>query len=74
MRHVRLMGLDIHAETIAVAVAEVGGEVRSLGMIRTRPEPARRLIGTLGKPEQLPVCYEAGPTPVLAAERAGGDV
>jgi len=27
----RFLGLDVHAETIAVAIAESDGEVRSLG-------------------------------------------
>src|SRR5271166_3635454 len=58
----RFLGLDVHAETIAVAVAEPDGEVRSLGTIPNRPEPVARLIRKLGKPEQLRVCYEAGPT------------
>jgi transposase len=62
MRNVRFVGLDVHAESIAVAIAEVGGEVRSLGTIPNRPESVRRLIGKLGKAEQLRVCYEAGPT------------
>jgi transposase len=62
MRNVRFVGLDVHAETIAVAVAEPRGEVRSLGVIPNRCESVRRLIGKLGKPEQLRVCYEAGPT------------
>ncbi|MFO1468945.1 MAG: IS110 family transposase [Steroidobacteraceae bacterium] len=62
MKNVRFIGLDVHAETIAVAVAEVGGEVRGLGVIPNRPESVRRLIGKLGKPESLRVCYEAGPT------------
>lgn len=62
MRNVRFIGLDVHAETIAVAIAEPGGEVRSLGTIPNRPEPVARLIRKLGKPEQLRVCYEAGPT------------
>ena len=35
MKRVRFVGLDVHAETIAVAVAETDGEVRSLGVIPT---------------------------------------
>ena len=59
MRHV---GLDVHAETIAVAVAEPDGSVRELGTIRHRPEAVRKLITKLGPAETLRVCYEAGPT------------
>jgi hypothetical protein len=33
MSKIRFIGLDVHAETIAVAVAESEGEVRSLGVI-----------------------------------------
>ena len=56
------MGLDIHAETIAVAVAEPDGEVRSLGTIANREDSVRKFIRKLGSPEQLRACYEAGPT------------
>jgi transposase len=62
VRNVRFVGLDVHAQTIAVAVAETGGEVRSLGVIPNSAEAVSRLIRKLGKPEQLRVCYEAGPT------------
>jgi transposase len=57
----RFLGLDVHAESIAVAVAEPGGEVRSLGTIPNRPEAIRRLVKRLGAPESLRACYEAGP-------------
>jgi len=36
---VRFLGLDVHAETIAVAVAEANGEVRSLGTIAAAGQP-----------------------------------
>src|SRR5216684_3158572 len=58
----RFVGLDVHAETIAVAVAEPGGEVRSRGTIPNTCEAMRRLVKQLGPPETLRVCYEAGPT------------
>ena len=62
MSKVRFVGLDVHAETIAVAVAEPDGEVRALGVIPNRPESMARLMKKLGPPESLRVCYEAGPT------------
>ena len=62
MSKVRFVGLDVHAETIAVAVAEPDGGARALGVIPNRPESIRKLIAKLGPAEQLRVCYEAGPT------------
>jgi transposase len=59
---VRFLGLDVHAETIAVAVAEADGEVRSLGTILNRAESIRKLVKKLGPVEHLRACYEAGPT------------
>jgi len=59
---IRFVGLDVHAATIAVAVAEADGEVRSLGIIPNTPEAIRRLLKKLGRGAQLRVCYEAGPT------------
>jgi hypothetical protein len=34
----RWVGLDVHAETIAVAVVESDGEIRSLGTIPNREQ------------------------------------
>src|ERR1051326_6878589 len=58
---VRHLGLDVHAETIAVAIAEPDGEVRSLGTIPNRLDPIPRLMRKLGPAPRLRVCYEAGP-------------
>ena len=62
MPKVRFVGLDVHADTIAVAVAEQAGEVRSFGVIPNRLELLRKMISKLGGPKGLKCCYEAGPT------------
>jgi hypothetical protein len=59
---VRFLGLDVHAEAIAVAIAEPDGEVRSLGTIANRAESLRKQVKKLGPVEHLKACYEAGPT------------
>jgi transposase len=57
----RWVGLDVHAETIAVAVAEKDGTVQSVGTVPNRPESIRGLFKKLGKNGcKLHVCYEAG--------------
>ena len=50
MKRVQFVGLDVHADTIAVAVAEPGGTVRSVGVIPNRPESIRKLVKQLGSP------------------------
>jgi transposase len=62
MSKVRFVGLDVHADTIAVAVAESHGEVRQWGVIPNRLESIRRLVKKLGPAGELRACYEAGPT------------
>src|SRR3954462_4872097 len=62
MAKIQFVGLDVHAETIVVAVAETAGEVRSLGVIPNRLESIRKLVHKLGPVQHLRACYEAGPT------------
>jgi len=61
-KNMRYLGLDVHAATIAVAIAEGRGEVRSLGQIPNRPEAVLKLLKKLGDLSTLHACYEAGPT------------
>jgi transposase len=62
LKTTRFVGLDVHAETISVAIAEKDGEVRSVGSIANRPESIRRVVSKLDAGGAWAACYEAGPT------------
>ena len=57
------VGLDVHKETIAVAVAEDGSAPQSWGTIANDPQAVRKLARNLaGEGVKLVAAYEAGPT------------
>jgi transposase len=62
-KNTRYAGLDVHKDSIAVAVAEAGrrGELRFHGTIPNTPEAVKKLVQKLGPAETLQCCYEAGP-------------
>ena len=58
------IGLDVHKETIAVALAEAGlrGDVREYGKIANTPAAVKALVAKLARNgHELRFCYEAGP-------------
>jgi hypothetical protein len=71
-KNIRYVGLDVHAATIAVAVTEGRGEVRSLGQIPNTPEAVAKLVKKLGTPaSSTPATRPAPPaTPCIGSSRS----
>ncbi|MGG3510513.1 IS110 family transposase [Paenibacillus lautus] len=60
---IKYVGLDVSKENIAVSVADPGREgARYLGTIPHTEYHILKVLRKLGQPNELSVCYEAGPT------------
>jgi len=57
------VGLDVHKDSIVMAVAEAGREpARAVGSIANDIAKLRKLLARYGQPGEVHVVYEAGPT------------
>jgi len=56
------LGLDVHRDSISVAVVAPDGECVGVDRIFADGESVRRLVGRLGDRSRLRAVYEAGPT------------
>lgn len=57
----RFVGLDVHKDSITIAVAQPQGEPKVLKQIPNEPGRVLKELRKLGKDCELKVCYEAGP-------------
>jgi transposase len=57
---IHYVGLDVHKETIAVALCDAQGRASSLGTIANSAEAVAKLMRRLQQKATLQVCYEAG--------------
>lgn len=55
------VGLDVHVQTIALAIVRGQGEPEDRGVIENTPRGLVKRLQRLGPVETLSVCYEAGP-------------
>ena len=66
------IGLDVHAQSIAIAIAERDGEVRNYGSISNDLHAVEKVLTKIKKAHpgtELRVCYEAGPTGFVIVRR-----
>ena len=65
------VGLDVHKLTITAAVLEPASMSPVATRIGSDDASVRKLLERCGRPEQLRVCYEAGPTGFALARTLG---
>ena len=59
----RFVGMDVHAKSITIAVADSGGgKVSQVGRIDNTWTAVKKVLSKLGPNSSLFCCYEAGPT------------
>lgn len=59
----KYVGLDVHKQTVAIAVADAaGGPARSVATVSNEVAAISKVLRRLGQPGELEVTYEAGPT------------
>ena len=62
MLKIRHIGLDVHKETITIAVADANSPAYVLARIANDAGELLKRLRKLGSDAELSVCYEAGPT------------
>ena len=74
MKKLLFIGLDVHAKSITIGLAESAGEARVYGTIANDLHALEKVLAKLKKAHpgtELRVCYEAGPTGFVIARRLG---
>src|SRR5262249_36388803 len=63
MKNLRFVGLDVHKETVTIAVAEPGNAAPEvLAVVAHEDTAIVRQLKKVGKAAEVRCCYEAGPT------------
>ena len=59
---ITFVGLDVHQDSISVALLRPGSPLADQDQIANTPEAVRKLVRHWKDPAAVRVCYEAGPT------------